>query len=94
LGDVGGDAAQRRVVVLGARKLEQVARVAQVRADGGEAADRALERFLFPAELLRAPGVAPDPGIGQEGFDFREALLLAFVVKDTSAAPPTAYSGR
>src|SRR2546427_4370582 len=82
-----------RVVVLRARHLEEATRIAQRRGDRGEPGDGRVQRLLFPAEVLRALGVAPDLGIGQERFDFRQAFLLALEVKDTSAARPTAYPG-
>ena len=93
LGDVLGDSAEGRVVVLGSRHLEEPARIAQRRSDRGEPSDGPVQRLLFPAEVLRAFRVVPDLGVGQERFDFRQAFLLALEVKDTSAAPPTAYPG-
>jgi hypothetical protein len=91
---VGKNRDQRRVVALGARHLEQLFRVLQARADLGQHGDGAFEGFLFPAELLGSLLVVPDAGIGEQLFYFREALLLAFEVKDTSAALPTACSGQ
>src|SRR2546427_2422416 len=55
-----------RVVVLRARHLEEAARIAQRRGDRGEPGDGRVQRLLFPAEVLRALGVAPDLGIGQD----------------------------
>ena len=54
----------------------------------------AFERFLFLAELLGALRIAPDLRVAQERFDFGQPSLLAFEVKDTSAARPTSPAGR
>jgi len=69
-------------------------RVLQARVDAGQRADRGFEGLLLPAELLGALLVVPDAGIGEQLVYFREALLLASEVKDTSAARPTASAGR
>jgi hypothetical protein len=87
------DSREDGVVALGARHLEQLGRVAQVRVDRGQAADRRVEGLLLAPELLGARRVAPDLGIGEQGFDYAETLLLALEVKGTSAARPTASAG-
>jgi hypothetical protein len=92
--NVIGDAVERGVVVFRARHVEQLFRVLQAGVDAGQVADRRLERFLFPAELLGALLVVPDARVGEQLFYFREAVLLAVEVKDTSAARPTASAGR
>jgi hypothetical protein len=56
--------------------------------------DDVFQRFLFLAEILRALLVAPDLWIGQLALYFDEPGLLAFEVKDTSAAQPTGSAGR
>jgi hypothetical protein len=81
-------------VVLGARELEQLAGVGDAAADALQRLDDRLERFLFPADFLRALLVLPEPGIFQLPVQGREALLLGFEVKDTSAARPTASAAR
>jgi len=94
LGNVIGDAEERGVVVLRLRHVEELLRVLQAGVDAGELADGRVERLLLPPELLRALLVVPDAGVGEGLLYFGEALLLAIEVKDTSAAPPTACSGR
>src|SRR5205814_3742451 len=86
---VGGDAVQRGVVLLRPRHLEQLARVAQRRRDRRERAHGRVERLLLLAEILGALLVAPDVRVGEERLYGLEALLLAFEVKDTSAAQST-----
>jgi hypothetical protein len=94
LRDVGLDRGERRIVVLGARELEQLACVAQLAVEAGEDADGVLELLLFAPQLLGALGVGPDVGLLELPRYLGETRLLALEVKDTSAAPPTAYSGR
>jgi len=94
LRDVGLDCGERRIVVLGARELEQLACVAQPAVETGEDADDVLELFLFAPQLLGAPGIGPDVGLLEFPRYLGETRLLALEVKDTSAAPATAYSGR
>jgi hypothetical protein len=88
------DTGKRCVVTLGAGEAEEFGRVDKPGADTRQRADDAFERLLLLAELLSALRVAPDLGVAQEGFDFRQPFLLGFEVKDTSAAPPTAPAGR
>jgi hypothetical protein len=92
--DVRGDPHEGRIVCFRARQAEQLGGVGQSAADAQQRADRALERFLLLAELLRALLVAPDFRIAQQVLDFGQSSLLAFEVKDTSAAPPTVLAGR
>jgi hypothetical protein len=92
--NVIGNAVERCIVILCTSHLEQLFRVLQARADAGQCGDAAFEGLLFPAELLGSLLVVPDAGIGEQLLYFREALLLAFEVKDTSAARPTVCSGR
>jgi len=94
LRDVGLDRRERRIVVLGARELEQLPGVAQLAIEAGEDADGVLELFLFAPQLLGALGIGPDVRLFELPRYFGEARLLALEVKDTSAALPTACSGR
>jgi hypothetical protein len=45
--------------------------------------DDLLEGALLAAQLLGALGLVPDGGILEGGVDFRQAVRLAVVVKDT-----------
>jgi hypothetical protein len=45
--------------------------------------DDFLERALLAPEFLRALRVVPDGGVLEGGVDFRQAVRLAVVVKDT-----------
>jgi hypothetical protein len=87
-------ALQHRVVVLGARHLEQLLRVGEARRDGGEVADCGVEGLFLAAQFLGLLLVAPDAGVGEELFYRFEALPLAVEVKDTSATRPTASAVR
>ena len=53
-----------------------------------------LSKGLFPAEFLRALGVAPDVRLFELPSDFDQALLLGVEVKDTSAFPWRGRRGR
>jgi len=92
--DVGLDRGERRIVVLGARELEQFPGVAQLDVEAGEDADDVLELFLFAPQLLGAPGIGPEVRLVELPRYLGETRLLALEVKDTSAAPPTVCSGR
>jgi len=69
-------------------------RIREAAADAPERADERLERLLLLAELLRALRVLPQLRVLELAVQRREAALLRLVVKDTSAAPPTASAGR
>src|SRR5712692_341830 len=75
-------------------ELEQLARIAELTLEAGEHADDVLELFLFAPQLLGALGIGPDVRLLELPRYRGETRLLALEVKDTSAAPPTAYSGR
>jgi hypothetical protein len=92
--DIRIDPGEGGIVALGAGKAEKLGGVGKPGPDPLERSDHAFECFLFLAELLRALRIAPDSGVAQESFDFRQPFLLGFEVKDTSAAPPTAPAGR
>ena len=59
-----------------------------------EFSDGRVERLLFLSEILGPLRFAPHRGIGEELLYGFEALLLAFEVKDTSAARSTGNRGR
>jgi hypothetical protein len=59
-----------------------------------ERADDAVQSLLFPAQLLRALGVAPDIGLLELPPDLDQACLFGVEVKDTSAFPWRARPGR
>jgi hypothetical protein len=80
--------------VLGARELEELRRVGEAAADAPERGYERFEGLLFLAEVLGALLVAPDGGVRQLALDFRQPLLFACEVKDTSAARPTGPAGR
>jgi hypothetical protein len=89
---------QRRFVVLVARDLEKLLRVAHAVSELFQRADDAFERFSFLAEVLRALRLVPDVGVFGEACDFAQAQFLPIEVKDTSAArargsprPPDAW---
>jgi hypothetical protein len=91
---VGGYAADSRVIVLGSRKLEKLRRVGEADADAAERGDDRFQLLLFLAELLGALRVVPELRVFELAVQRREARLLRFEVKDTSAARPTAIAGR
>jgi hypothetical protein len=67
--DVLGERGEHGIVALGAGELEHLAAVLE---PGGQLVQRADDRFellSFPAELLGAPGVAPDAGIFERAGD-------------------------
>ena len=91
---VSGHADQRGIVGLGARHLEQFARIAQLAVEQQQVADDALQGLLFAAEFLRALGIAPDVRFFELSPDFDQACLLGVEVKDTSAFPWRGRRGR
>jgi hypothetical protein len=91
---IRSDTKNRRLVFLGARELEQLARVREAAADSPERADYAFQRFLLLAELLRALRVVPQLRVFELAIQRFQAVLLRLEVKDTSAARPTASAGR
>ena len=84
-GNVFGDGAQRRVIVIGAGKLEQLRAIPKSGIEAFQRADHAFELFLFLAERLCALLIVPDLGIFELLLDFRQPLRLHIEVKDTSA---------
>ena len=91
---VRGNAGQRVVVRLGPRELEELPGVREAAVDARERADDCLEGLLLLAELLGALLVAPDARVAEELLYLGESLLLAFEVKDTSAARRRGTAGR
>jgi len=92
--DVRGDPGEGGVVALRTRQAEKLGGVGEPGPDAAQRTDDGFERLLFLAELLGALRVAPDLRIAQLLLDLGQPLLLAFEVKDTSAARPTAPAGR
>jgi hypothetical protein len=93
LGDVGLDSRERRRVVFRAREREEIRGVAQLAVQIGEDADEIVELLFLAAQLLGALGVGPDVGLFELPGYFGESRLLAFEVKDTSAARSSACAG-
>jgi hypothetical protein len=62
--------------------------------EADEDADDILELFLFAPQILGALGIGPDVRFFEFPRYLGETRLLALEVKDTSAALPTACSGR
>jgi hypothetical protein len=85
---------ERRVVALGSRQLEELGGIGEAAADARKRADDCFERLLFLAELLGAPLVSPDLGVGETRFYLGQPPFLALEVKDTSAARRTGSAGR
>ncbi len=83
--DVGGHRIERRVVVVGARKGEQLGAVLERDIERGQLVHDALERLLLLAELLRALRIVPDLRIFELALDLGEPHRLHIEVKDTSA---------
>jgi hypothetical protein len=79
-------AAQGRVVVLVARDVEQLARIAQPGTELFQLLYDAFEDLAFLAELLSALRIAPDVGVFGQPDDFAQAQLFLVEVKDTSGA--------
>jgi hypothetical protein len=92
--DVAGDREQRRVVVLGARQLEELRAVGEAVVERRQRADDRVERLLLLAELLRALRVVPDLRVLELARYRREPRGLLVDVKDTSASRPPAPSAR
>ena len=88
LGDVGLDRAQRCIVLLAARKLEQLAAVREPAVQRAKRPHDAVEQLLLLAELLRSLGFVPNLRIFELAHDRREALRFHIDVKDTSAVGP------
>jgi len=57
---IGRDRAQRVVVVLGLRHLEQLGSVLEAAVDVAQVENDAFEEFLLAPEFLRVLGVVPD----------------------------------
>jgi hypothetical protein len=76
---------QRRFILLAARHLEQLGRIAQPARCRLQLPDDGFERLFFPAEFLRAPAVRPDARILQFLVQRFEPVFFAVEVKDTSA---------
>jgi len=87
------DALQRRVVVLGAAELEQLAGVLQAARDRVERRDGGLQALFLAPQLLGALLVGPDLRVLELPVDLYEAGAPAVEVKDTSSAPRTADAG-
>ena len=89
--DVRGERrAQRGVVVLGARELEQLARVVRGRCRCASSVPTIASSAFFslPSSWARFWSLQTFGSLSAL-LDFGQPLLLAFEVKDTSAAPPT-----
>jgi hypothetical protein len=87
--DVVAHRRERRVVVVGAGELEELAAVGQAAVEVGQRRDDAFELLLLLAELLRLRGIVPDLRILERTADLLEGLRLQVEVKDTSASRPT-----
>jgi hypothetical protein len=87
-GGIRFDRQQRRVVVIGARHLEQLLRVAQTAAQALHPPDDVVEQLLLPAEFLRLLRVVPDVRVFEFARNLLQSLRLGIDVKDTSTARP------
>jgi hypothetical protein len=76
----GGD---RAGVVLRLGEIEEFRGFVDTASQAIEGADDALELRALAAELLRALGLTPDPGILEFPQDLRQSLAASFVVKGT-----------
>ena len=88
--DVLGEVAERRPVAFLGGQLQQIE---SVRGAAVEFIDRAHHRLQGDAltpQFLRAPGIAPNAGLGEFKFDFGEPFAAPGEVKDTPSARPCA----
>ncbi len=81
--DIGIHGQRGALVFLGNGKIEQVAGLAETVGQAADAADDALERGAFLAQILGALRVVPDIGAFEFATDFLEPLGLGRVVKET-----------
>ncbi len=81
--DVGLDGARRRLVLFALGQLEQLAGLAEARAQLVEHVDDALELGAFAAEFLGALGLGPDGGVLEFAQDLGQPFAALVVVKDT-----------
>jgi hypothetical protein len=93
-GDVGLDRDQRRVVLIGARHLEQLARIAHAGFQRVHLLHDQVEALLLPPQFLCALGIVPDLWVFQRAADFLESTLLRVDVKDTSGVQRGGRAGR
>jgi len=81
--EVRDDGRDGVLVVLVARHLEEILRVAESAVDRLEDIDGVLQRGALLTELLRALRIVPDGRILELPQDLFETFSLAFVVKGT-----------
>ncbi len=79
--DVGLDFPGCPRIGLRGRQIEQLPRVAQGLPEPIQATDHLLELGTFPAQFLRAFGVAPDAGLFELALYFLKTLVLVVVIK-------------
>jgi hypothetical protein len=93
-GEVALHIAHGRFVVLLDREVQQLAGIAEAVADCVQRGDDGIELGALAPQLLRPVGRVPDPRIFQLAADFRQALVLVVVVKETSGGLRCARKGR
>jgi hypothetical protein len=93
-GEVVGDLVHGTTVVFVYRQFEETFGIVQTGRELFESADDCLEFRPLLSQSLRAIRVIPDVGLLEFALNFRQAFLLAVIVKDTPLTQQCVPGGR